>query len=66
MPMIRFYIVRLQKDDSIIAVGNAIECARQMKMSLSTFHATVCRCRKGTDHRYDVDVLKGAEEDCAS
>lgn len=63
MPMIRFYVVRLRKDDSIVAVGNAIECARRMKMSLSSFHATVCRCRKGTNKRYEVDVLKGDVSD---
>lgn len=58
MSMIRFYIVRLREDDSIVAVGNAAECARRMKMSISSFHATVARCRSGENQKYEVDVFK--------
>lgn len=52
----KFYIVRLRADDSIVAVGSTEECAKAMGMSVSSFHATVCRSRKGQNHKYEIDV----------
>lgn len=62
MSMVRFYIVRLRKDDSIVAVGNAAECARRMKMSISSFHSTVHRCRSGINKKYEVDIMREDED----
>lgn len=62
MSMNRFYIVRLRKDDSIVAVGNAVECAKRMKMSISSFHSTVSRCRSGENQKYEVDVEEPDEQ----
>lgn len=62
MSMNRFYIVRLRKDDSIVEVGNAVECARRMKMSISSFHSTVSRCRSGENQKYEVDVEETDEQ----
>ena len=59
MSMMRFYIVRLRRDYSIVAVGNAVECAKRMKMSISSFHSTVHRCRNGENRKYEVDVMEG-------
>ena len=57
----KFYVVRLRKDDSIVAVGNAVECARRMKMSVTSFHSTVHRCRSDENKKYEVDI---ETEDC--
>lgn len=59
----RFYIVRLHKDDSIVAVGSTEECARAMGMSISTFRTTVHRCRKGRNRKYDIDVEMEADNE---
>ena len=52
----KFYVVRLRKDDSVIATGNSLQCARAMGMSLGVFYTTVTRCRNGTNRRYQIDV----------
>ena len=58
-----FYIVRLRKDDSIVAVGDSYECARRMGMSLSVFYTTVSRSRSGELKKYEIDAMR--EEDNA-
>ena len=52
----KFYIVRLRADDRILAVGSKEECALRMGMSVSTFLSTVCRCRRGKNKKYEIDV----------
>lgn len=52
----KFYVVRLRKDDSVIACGNSLQCAKAMGMSLGVFYTTVCRCRSGANRRYVIDV----------
>lgn len=57
-----FYIVRLRKDDSIVAVGTAEECARVMRMSINSFRTTVSRSRNGLSHKYEIDIEEEDEE----
>lgn len=52
----KFYVVRLRKDDSIVAAGNSLQCAQRMGMSMASFYTTVSRCRNGENRRYIVDV----------
>ena len=61
----KFYIVRLRKDDSILAVGRGEECAKAMGMTINTFRTTVCRCLQGKTKKYDIYVEKedGVEEE---
>lgn len=60
----KFYIVRLRKDDRILAVGRGEECAKAMGMTISTFRTTVCRCLQGKTKKYDIYVERenGDEE----
>lgn len=37
----KFFIVRLRRDDSIVAVGTTEECAKEMGMSINSFRTTV-------------------------
>lgn len=60
----RFYIVRLRKDDSIVAVGTTEECAQRMGMTINCFHTTVYRCRHGLNQKYEIDVELEDEEQC--
>ena len=52
----RFYVVRLRKDDSVIASGRTEECAKAMRMSISSFRTTVSRCLHGKNQKYEIDV----------
>ena len=52
----KFYVVRLRKDDSVIACGNSLQCAKAMGMNLESFYSTVTRCRNGTNRRYLIDI----------
>lgn len=61
-----FYIVRLRKDDSIVAVGTAEECRKALGFSsVGVFRTMVSRCRSGSDKykKYDVDIVPEEEED---
>ena len=61
----RFYIVRLRADDSIVAVGNAEECAASMGLTVPSFRSTVSRCRGNPGSRYEVDVEIEEDGDAA-
>ena len=52
----KFYIVRLRADDRLVTCGSKEEYAAAMKMTLSTFLATVRRCRNGVNKKYEIDV----------
>ena len=56
MSMRRFYIIRSRSDDSIVAVGSAVECAARMRLTLNSFYTIVSRCRNGKIDKYEVDV----------
>lgn len=60
--MNRFYIVRLRKNDDIVAVGNALQCALKLGMTLNVFYQTVCNCKRGKNKKYEIDVEAGDEE----
>ena len=46
MSVPKFYIVRLRADDSIVAVGSSIECAKALKISVDSFRCAVTRSKK--------------------
>lgn len=61
-----FYIVRLRKDDSIVAVGNAEECVKSLGLSsVSVFRTLVSRCRNNSEKykKYDVDIVPEVEDE---
>lgn len=58
----RFYIVRLRADDSIVAVGSDVECAKMMGMALQVFRCTVSHCLAGRNKKYEIDILPELEE----
>ena len=61
-----FYIVRLRKDDSIVAVGDAEECTKALGFSsIAVFRTMVSRSRMHLSQygKYDVDVVPDEEED---
>jgi hypothetical protein len=63
-----FYIVRLRKDDSIVAVGTAEECTKALGFeSVSIFYCMVSRVRSGSDRnkKYDVDIVPEEDEEDA-
>lgn len=62
MSVPKFYIVRLRADDSIVAVGSAIECAKILGISVPSFHCYVTNCRKGIMKKYEIDVEDGCDE----
>ena len=60
----RFYIVRLRKDDSIVAVGSTEECAERMGMTINCFRSTIFRCCHGLNQKYEIDVELEDEDQC--
>lgn len=61
-----FYIVRLRKDDSIVAVGTAEECTKALGFdSIAVFYSMVSRVRSGSarNKKYDVDIVPEEDED---
>ena len=62
MAVPKFYIVLLRADDSIVAVGSAIECAKILGISVPSFHCYVTNCRKGIMKKYEIDVEEGFDE----
>lgn len=61
-----FYIVRLRKDDSIVAVGTAEECTKALDFdSIAVFYSMVSRVRSGSarNKKYDVDIVPEEDED---
>ena len=62
MAVPKFYIVRLRADDSIVAVGSAIECAKILGISVQSFYSYVTNCRKGIMKKYEIDVEEGFDE----
>jgi hypothetical protein len=61
-----FYIVRLRKDDSIVAVGNAEECVKSLGLSsAAVFRSLVSRCRHNSkrNKKYDVDIVPEEEDE---
>ena len=62
MAVPKFYIVRLRADDSIVAVGSAIECAKILGTSVPSFHCYATNCRKGIMKKYEIDVEEGIDE----
>lgn len=63
MNLRRFYVVRLRSDDSVIASGRTEECAKAMRMSISSFRTTVHRCRNGKNQKYEIDVEMEADNE---
>ena len=55
--MAKFYIVYRTKDDSIVAVGNAEECAKQMgHATTQSFRSLVYLVNKGKCKKYEVSI----------
>ena len=60
----KFYIVRLRKDDSIVAVGTAKECVKVMGLtSVNSFRSIVSKNKKNIQTTYEIDVEFVDEED---
>ena len=61
----KYYTVYLRRDDTFVCCGNAMECAKAMGMTLTTFYSTVCRTLKGENRKYEilVDTSSDVEED---
>lgn len=62
-PPRKFYFVYRKKDDKIVAVGNAKECAKQMGRNIMAFYQIVSRARNGKPCRYEVTIEKENGED---
>ena len=63
---IRRYIVYDTRDGlPLIVDGTAEECARAMGMSVPVFYTTLSRCRRGTNHRWEIFSMEelGIRED---
>lgn len=58
----KFYVVRLRKDDSVIACGSSRECAKAMGMSINSFYSTVTRSCNGENRRYSIDIESWEDE----
>lgn len=59
-----FYFIRRRKDDSIVAVGTARECVKQMGLSsVETFRTIVSKNRKGIQNTYEIDIESVDEEE---
>ena len=59
-----FYFVRRRKDDSIVAIGTAAECMKQMGIeSLNSFHSIVAKNRSGVRKTYEIDIEEIDEEE---
>lgn len=57
-----FYIVRLRKDDRIVATGTAGECAKALGFkSAKTFYMMVSKHRHAGRKRYEVDIMPADE-----
>ena len=53
----KFYMVYLAKNDSIVAVGTAEECAKQLGLrSVKVFYDIVGKTRKGKLSRYEIVI----------
>ena len=52
--MANYYTV-YNKNDEIIAAGDARTCAKQMNRSLASFYCTVGRTRSGKHHKYAIE-----------
>lgn len=58
-----FYIVRLRKDDTIVATGTSKECVRALGFkSVKTFYSVLSKNRSGQRHRYEIDIMPNDEE----
>ena len=66
-PKPKFYMVYLAADDSIVAVGSARECMKQMGIKdVFSFYSLVSKARSGKIAKYEVivsdtDTLGGDE-----
>lgn len=49
-----YYAVYLRKTDELVCSGSARECANHLGMNKTTFHAMVCKTRKGQIKKWDV------------
>lgn len=59
-----FYIIRLKKDDSIVAVGTANECVKTMGLSsVNSFRSIVSKNMKGVQNTYEIDIESIEEEE---
>lgn len=59
-----FYIVRLRKDDQIVAVGTSEECTEQLGFkSIKTFFQVLSRHQRGQRHRYEFDIMDNEDEE---
>ena len=59
-----FYIIRLRKDDSIVATGSARECTEQMGFkTLKIFYSVLSKNRSGKRHRYEIDIMPDGDEE---
>lgn len=52
-----FYIIRLRKDDSIVAVGTAQECIKAMGLSsMNSFRSIVSKNKLNKHTTYEIDI----------
>lgn len=60
----KVFYVYLRKNDELIAMGTARECAKRMRITLLSFRGAVSRCRKGTQKNYSIfsEEIRGAED----
>ena len=55
-PPHKYYAIYLRETDELVCAGSSKECQEQLGMSKSTFHALVCKTRKGMLKKWDVYV----------
>lgn len=60
----KIFYVYLRKNDELIAMGTARECAKRMGITLLSFKSAVSRCRKGTQKNYNIfsEEIRVAED----
>lgn len=59
-----FYIIRLRKDDAIVATGSARECTEQLGFkTVKTFYSVLSKNRRGKRHRYEIDIMPDGDEE---
>lgn len=59
-----FYIVRLKRDDRIVATGTSEECTKQLGFkTVKNFYAVLSKNRSGKRHRYEIDIMTEDQEE---
>lgn len=58
-----YYIVYNKSNDEIITTGFAIECARELNMTIPSFYSMVSRAKKGDHKLYEIEIVGQGSDD---